>query len=237
MKRLLDRLLRRTRRESPSRTISPVHDVGFHGDRFLLELTHALLAQSTAFVETGTNVGSTAHYVATRHPHLMVYSGEPDEAAFRTAKETTARDPNVVLYNMLSPEFLVQLHRDTPSLRSSLNFYWLDAHDYGFEWPLHDEIRYLTETLDRAIILVDDARVPTQPDRFKYCSYNGVDCDIAYVENALAPAREYQLFYPAYTEHTSAHHPLVGTLGILHGDLALEEDVFAHFERVGVNKP
>ena len=220
----------------PARQLSPVLELGFHGDRYLLDLIEQFLAETMAFIETGTNVGTTTNYVASHYPHLQVYSCEPDKRAYAKAQETTASDTNVHLYNQLSPEFLYQLHAEKPHLLKTRNLYWLDAHDYGFQWPLHDEIRHITETLPSAIILVDDAKVPGHEAEFRYCLYDGQECDYDYITNALAHGKSYRIFYPAYTEHTSKHHPLIGTIGILHGHIALDESTFEHFTVVEVTK-
>jgi FkbM family methyltransferase len=219
-----------------NRPVSTVFEVGFHGDRYLLDLIDQLMPETKAFIETGTNVGTTAHYIASKYPHVQVYSCEPDTAAFATAQQTTASDSNVHLYNQLSPDFLYQLHREESHLLKTLNLYWMDAHDYGFQWPLHDEIRHITETLPSAIILVDDAKVQEHETEFRYCSYNEQECDFDYITNALAAGKTYRVFYPAYTEHTSKHHPLIGTMGILHGDVPLGASVFKHFTVVEVTK-
>jgi hypothetical protein len=239
MKKVLRKIKSRfisTPRPESKREISPVFDLGFHGDQYLLNLVENLMGNVMAFIETGANVGSTAHYVASHYPHLQVYACEPDKAAFAKAQETTSSDMNIHLYQMLSPDFLYQLHQEKPNLRQTLNLYWLDAHDYGFQWPLYDEIRYITETMEHGIILVDDAQVPTHPDLFRYCAYDGQECNLDYIKSALASNQRYRVFYPAYTEHTSPHHPLIGTMGILFGTVPVEESIFEHFELIEVAK-
>ena len=63
-------------------------ELGFHGDAYLLALVDALLDRAEAFVETGTNVGSTLRYVAARRPQLPCLSCEPDpEALFKQRME------------------------------------------------------------------------------------------------------------------------------------------------------
>lgn len=218
------------------RELSAVFEMGFHGDHYLLDLVEQLMAEAMAFIETGTNVGTTAHYIASNYPHVQIYSCEPDTAAFAKAQQTTSGDTTVHLYNQLSPDFLYGLHNEKPTLLNTLNLYWLDAHDYGYQWPLHDEIRHITETLPRAFILVDDVQVPRQEDTFRYCSYDGQECNFDYITNALAPDKTYRIFYPAYTERTSEHHPLIGTMGILHGDVPIDKDAFEHFTVVEVAK-
>ena len=38
--------------------------------------------------------------------------------------------------------------------------FWLDAHGYGFKWPLKDEVRFIAEKFKHAYILIDDFKVP-----------------------------------------------------------------------------
>ena len=224
----------KTDNAAASNRLSQVFELGFHGDRYLLDLVDHLLQQSTAFIETGTNVGTTTHFVASNYAKLQVYSCEPDETAFAKATETTATDTNVHLYQQLSPEFLYKLHIEKPELLQTLNLYWLDAHDYGFKWPLHDEIRYITDTMPQAFILVDDTKVPGLESAFRYCTYEEQECNLDYIKNALAPGKSYRIFYPAYTEHTSKHHPLIGTMGVIHGSIAVDENIFKHFTVIDI---
>jgi hypothetical protein len=97
--------------------------------------------------------------------------------------------------------------------------YWLDAHDYGFRWPLYDELRFITSEFSTAIILIDDAQIPGQP-QFKYSSYEDQVCNTDYIVAALTPGKTYKICYPIYTERTSPHHPLTGVITVSFGELA-----------------
>lgn len=191
------------------RELSPVFELGFHGDRYLLSLVDGIMRSADAFVETGTNVGSTARYVARKCPQVAVYSCEPDPDAFRVAQQTLAGLDNATLYNLGSPEFLDVVHADHPGLLRSTNLYFLDAHGYGFAWPLRDEVEFITQRLDRGVFIIDDFEVPGKPE-FRCEASEGDKCCFAYVQGSLAKGRTYRVVYPAYTEHTSPHHPLVG---------------------------
>lgn len=204
---------------SPQRELSPLFEVGFHGDTYLLNYLDRVMAPVEAFIETGANVGTTLRYVLQRFPHVEAYSCEPDKSAYqRTLQNLGDLVDRPHFYNMLSPDFIYKIHQEFPKLNQSLNFYWLDAHDYGYQWPLADELRYITTHTQRAIILIDDAEVPDHPE-FKFCAYDGQTCDVAYMMAALAPGQSYQFVFPDYTEHTSKHHPLVGYNFIFWGDL------------------
>ena len=198
-----------------------VYETGFHGDRYLLAYVDHLMQQVESFVETGTNVGTTTRYMAKTYPKISIFSCEPDQMAFAYAKKSIrGYDQNVYLYYMPSPDFLYQVYDDYPMLIPSLNLYWLDAHGYGFKWPLADEIAFITSRIDRAIIMIDDSEVPGQP-QFQFSKYDGQVCNQVYIVNALTPEKTYTLGYPTYTEHTSPHHPLVGWTIIAFGDVQL----------------
>jgi len=208
-------------RRKPRRQISPVFDLGFHGDKYLLDLVDDFMQVVEAFVETGANVGTTARYVAKTYPTITVFTCEPDPDAFKVARETLSDHKNAHLYKMKSPQFLHAVHKEHPSLLTSTNLYYLDAHDYGFKWPLKEEIKFISSQLENAIIIIDDAKAPDNP-QFKYCAYDGQECNIDYLKDALVPGKQYHLCYPTYTEKTSSHHPLTGYLVVGFGDKVVE---------------
>ncbi|MCK4873135.1 MAG: hypothetical protein KAS72_10455 [Phycisphaerales bacterium] len=184
------------------------HDVGFHGDLYLLELVEVILSRCLLFVETGANVGSTVSYVAGKHPDLRCLSCEPDAAAFRHVIENTADSPNVKISNETSDSFLRNLLAE-PDAREGDVLFWLDAHGYGFDWPLRDEVALITSRLARAYMLIDDFRVPGL-DCFGYDRHEEQVCSLEFIESRLDDAHQYRVYYPAYTDRTSSHHPLRG---------------------------
>lgn len=203
--------------------ISALYDFGFHWDKYLLSLVSRIIPETEACVETGTNVGTTVHYVSKTYPHLLVYSCEPDIQAFRMAQHNVADCPNVHLYKMKSPDFLYALHTEYPALKRSLNLYLLDAHGYEFEWPLKEEINFITTLLEHAVIIIDDAKIPDNP-QFQYHTYNGQECNLDYIMEALTPGKRYHLCYPTYAERTSLHYPypLVGYIVVGFGTQMIE---------------
>jgi hypothetical protein len=208
------RMLRGRRRCSG---VYPLHDVGFHGDRHLLDIVDEVLQRAHAFVETGTHVGSTAMYVARTYPGIMVYSCEPGVQAYMQAEANLRDYENAQVYNMESPRFLQFLHDRHPMLQASVNLYFLDAHGGGLQWPLKKELAFLTENLPAAYLLIDDFKVPGA-DHFGYERYDGDECSFEYIREGFDPRREYRLWLPKYTECTSRHHPLRGWVLIEFGD-------------------
>jgi hypothetical protein len=180
---------------------------GFHGDRYLIELADLLLGQADAFVETGANRGTTLRHVAERFPTLPCISCEPEPSAYAEALEHTRHLPNVALVPLRSQEFIDDVLRRESHLHDRTTVFWLDAHDHGFAWPLLEEVEFVTRTFRDPLILIDDFLVPGQPE-FGFDAYDGQECSWDYVARAVVG--EFQLWYPAYTQHTSAHHPLRG---------------------------
>lgn len=184
-------------------------EVGFHGDHYLLALVDDLVARERidCFIETGTNVGSSLVYLAKRHPRLQALSCEQDAEASRRARGHAQGLANVEIHNLSSRDFLKLLAK-RPGLFQQRCLFWLDAHGYGFEWPLRDEVRFIAENFATAYVMIDDFKVPGL-DVFRFDEYDGQVCSYAYIRESLG-ARPHEVFGPRYTDRTSKHHPLVG---------------------------
>jgi hypothetical protein len=182
-------------------------ELGFHGDAYLLALVDALLDRAEAFVETGTNVGSTLRYVAVRRPQLSCLSCEPDPEAFARAAARTRGLGNVALFRLDSIDFLEHVLGAQPHLLERPTLFWLDAHGYGFRWPLREEVVWITERFAEPLILIDDFRVPGR-DQFGFDAYDGQACSLEHIADAIR--MPYDLHLPAYSERTSPFHPLRG---------------------------
>lgn len=191
-------------------------NVGFHGDKYILGLVEEIAKNISIFVETGTNLGSTSCYMARRYPHIKVYTCEADANAYIKARAALSDYPNAYISKMKSPEYLYCLHQDLPELKSASALYWLDAHGYGFRWPLLYEISFLTANLSKGFILIDDFKVPGRPE-FKYDRYDGQECSLEYIDGSLANNKKYIVMLPDYSEYTSEFHPLTGVCLLVFG--------------------
>lgn len=195
------------RRLVESRLPVPLVNKGFHGDEYLLELVHTLIPFVDTFVETGTYNGNTVVYTACTYPWIRCLSCEPDPNHFRFAIANTIHLPNVTVYNETSQEFM---HRfKDRGVRSDRTLFWLDAHGFGFDWPLRQEVAFITNYFKSALVLIDDFKVPGL-DCFGYDVYESQECSFEHIETSLNPAKSYRLFYPNYTTRTSDYHPLRG---------------------------
>ncbi|MEL7474143.1 MAG: hypothetical protein AAGK04_12565 [Planctomycetota bacterium] len=187
-----------------------MHPSGFHGDLHLHELVESLAPWADLFLETGTNVGSTTGHVARRWPSLEAHTCEPHLDAWAAARDHLSGFESVTVHHEASPAFLTDLLRAHPEMTSRTPLCWLDAHAPGVAWPILDEMRLLSERFERAMVLVDDCRVPGHT-QFGFDAYEGVACEPSYVlPSVMQP--DARVVLPTYADRTSSHHPLRGVM-------------------------
>ena len=212
------------------RIVSPFLEVGFHGDVYLMKIIDSIISNCKYFVETGTNVGSTLSYLARTYQQIECLSCEPDPMSYKEAKKNTSGLQNVSIYNETSQRFIKRMKKHHPGLIHENVLFWLDAHGYGFEWPLKEEIKFITEEFDSAYILIDDFKVPDF-DCFKWDKYKEHECTFEYIEHSIKNDLKYHLYYPAYTDKTSEFHPLTGWGLIEFGQDSIN-NIFDHLKRI-----
>ncbi len=147
--------------------------------------------------------------MARTYDFVQCLSCEPDPQAFRRAVRNTETWPSVSVYNEPSKRFFERLRGQHAHLFEEPVLFWLDAHGYGFKWPLQWEIAFITREFDQAYLLIDDFKVPGL-DCFGYDAYEGQECSFEYIKDALNPERRYTLCYPNHADRTSSHHALRG---------------------------
>lgn len=199
-----------------SRELSPFLEIGFHGDKYLIELIFAAARQCAQFVETGANVGSSLCHLAKTFPQLPCFSCEPDKEAFQFARQKAAALPNARLFHEPSPQFLHTLAAQQPGFCDKETLFWLDSHGFGFHWPLREEIEFITSRFATACIFIDDFKVPGQP-QFLFDEYDGQVCGRELIDGGLAKKSDYRFVLPCYKDKTSTHHPLKGWVLITYG--------------------
>jgi len=141
-----------------------------HGDPVLQELVDEIISgcEISLFVETGTFVGDTTKYVASRHPEIRVLTCEVNPRWLKLARRFCRGIDNIEFHLGQSPQFLAGSY---DKLRSGKVLFWLDAH-WGAYWPLVDETKVIS-SLPRFAVIVDDFEVPDRP-RFHFDTYEGV---------------------------------------------------------------
>lgn len=181
--------------------------IGFHGDLHLTDLVDNLLESCELFVETGTYTGDTLNYVSQKYPDKVCMSCEPDKKTFGVAKKNVNQNSNVKLYNLTSQEFMKNI-LGNDILKKQNTLFWLDAHGYGYDWPLKEEISFFSNNSKGSFLLIDDFKVPGKESIFNYDLYEDQECSYDYIKDSILT--EHRLFYPNYSQKSSSFHPLVG---------------------------
>ena len=203
----------------PSR---PKYEEAFHGDNYLLTFCDFVLMRSEIFIETGTYYGHTSEYVARSFKDLHVHSCEPKPEHFIEAKKKLAPFvKQVTLYQTTSLEFLRKLIQQDPTIVEKDTVFWLDAHSFGYDWPLPDEINFITKNFTKAYVFIDDFKNPGNP-LFQHDKTANYECAWETIYEYLHKSKNYTLYFPDYTEKTSTHHPLVGWLLIEFGHTEMQ---------------
>jgi hypothetical protein len=181
------------------------HDViphGFRGDLVLLQAVDALVlhAKIHTFIETGSFYGMTTRHMASSYPHLACYSCEPDKFRYKQAQLATLDLPNCTLTNEESPHLLERLIERADAVQQPTLF-WLDAHGYGFNWPLRREIELIVKYWNTPYILIDDFKVP-DCEQFGYDVYDAQECSYDYIADLLNMRTDLRIWYPNYDPQT-----------------------------------
>lgn len=207
MKNYIYRLLRKIYNKSTRSFV--FHKIGFHGDENLIRIVLHCLVEAEQFIETGTNVGSTLSYVSRSFPWLDIYSCEPDLNAYRVAQSKLNVNSRVQLYHLASPNLLYEISKSNEAALAKNTVFWLDAHGYGYDWPLQEEINFITHNFKQGYIFIDDFKVPGR-SYFGWDKYNDQECSFEFIRSSINEKLEFSLYYPDYTERSSSFHPLRG---------------------------
>lgn len=170
---------------------------GFRGDQVLIEMVDEIIHQASirSFVETGSFHGVTIRHIAETYPHIACYSCEPDIFRYKQAWLATAGLSNCLVTNQESPALLEHLlegdHIRQPTL------FWLDAHGYGFTWPLRRELELIVQHWEVPYILIDDFEVPTC-EAFGYDIYDSQSCSYDYIADIINLRANARIWYPSY---------------------------------------
>ncbi len=212
--------------------------LGFHGDQYLLNLVNFLFLESNYYIETGARRGVTLKYVAEGYKNLKLFSCEPDQEFFAIAETKLKGYNNCKIFNEKSQNFIPKI-LDIYDLNENLSFFFLDAHGKGFEWPLRQEIEQITHRLKKAIILIDDFKVPNNP-QFTYDAYDDQECKMSFIKDKLYTMRDYELIYPKYKIKTSNYPHFVGYIVILMGlnieEIGIPYQLFENYNLIKVKK-
>jgi hypothetical protein len=207
--------------------------IQLHGDLVLRQLLHELANRQLvkAVVETGTYRGDSTflfHEIFTSQPIYSIDINPIYHSVTRWCARNLPRmhflkgDAKVVLPRMITEKTL-----------GDDALFWLDAH-WGNFWPLETEIEAITHKLNRAIIMIDDFRVPER-DEFGYDlgsgRYDKRPCDFNLICSCMSRERTYRLLYPNY-EKQDALRDGTPHRGALRGYVVIFQNMDAAFRQL-----
>ena len=171
----------------------------FNGQRARLRVFQAIneRVRFDHYVETGTFLGMTTHYLArvARTRDADVHPCELSDRFLAIASRTVGTLDNVHLRQGNSIDFLRSLLSHLPATR---NFVYLDAHWYDY-LPLRDELQILKEW-SRTIVMIDDFKVPADA-RFGWDRYDDErEICLQHIDGTFGDGPVYFPNYPAEQE-------------------------------------
>jgi hypothetical protein len=147
------------------------------------------------FIETGTHMGWTSHWMARRFLELEIWTCEVDGEYYQKSKENLAGFAGVELTQGDSRGFMREAKKRLEADTSKLPMFWLDAHWYP-PVPLREECAVVA-TLPRYICLLDDLGCEAphfDGDVFQELDGRRVTNNHGYVADILGP----NCWRPAY---------------------------------------
>jgi hypothetical protein len=169
----------------------------FNGQQARVALFENIVAECSpvAIVETGTYIGTTTERLAATQ--IPIYSVENNPRAYGFARNRLWRRRNVHLKRGDSRAALrAWLNGPLHNYSGGHLLFYLDAHWWGSDLPLNEEIDIIFSHCSKAIVMIDDFSVPFD-DGYSYDDYgDGKVLAPAYIEPAV---RSFQLraFYPS----------------------------------------
>lgn len=180
----------------------------FHRDYYLINTIAPCLERSDYFIETGSWTGESTLFVCENFPHITSITCEPDKERFKLTKDLLEPFKCTYPFNVVSPSIFEKLKEIDSKMNQKICTFWLDAHGYGFDWPLREEISLITQYFKQCYIFIDDFKNPFH--HMQYDQHNGQVCSLDYINNNIKYRESFKLYYPNYTENTSDYHTIVG---------------------------
>lgn len=195
---------------------------GFHGDINLINLIFRLTSDVNQFIETGSFFGHTSYFYAKKFPDIDCYTCEIDFEHFEIANNYLKNVTNVKMFNQDSVKFLKNILQNEKKILEKKSLIWLDAHGYGFEWPLKEEVKIITSNFKNYYLFIDDFKVPGLENKFHYDKYGQQECSYEYIKNDIKG--DYDIYYPNYDYGTSYFEPPTGWCLITNQKIDLDKN-------------
>ncbi|MCU7491557.1 MAG: hypothetical protein HF312_03740 [Ignavibacteria bacterium] len=153
----------------------------FNGQKIRQEIFLELFSKINfqKIIETGTYHGTTTEFMY-RSTKLPIYSTEADPRAYGYSRLRFLYVTDIKLYNSDSRKLLREFSEEE-SMKNKTTFFYLDAH-WNEDLPLREEIELVLENWPKAVIMVDDFKVPFDSE-YTYDDYgNGKELSLEYLE-------------------------------------------------------
>jgi len=124
--------------------------------------------------------------------NFKIYSIEFNPDFYQNAKAVFASNPNIILENQSSEQFLRKSIDNGILSKDDSCFFFLDAHWEEY-WPLRDELTQVLK-LPRFVVAIDDFAVPGHPE-FVFDSYKDIACNWDYIKD-LFRDKNVSVYYP-----------------------------------------
>lgn len=176
----------------------------FDGDRIISSMVEFLLDDCgvKCFVESGTYLGYTSGFIASRQPNLPVVTIESNPDYFVPSQKVLRKYANVRSVLGDSPTVISELSKNG---FKGLPLFFLDAHWYSY-LPLPEELRNIGEYLHDAIIIIHDFQVPGKDYGFDV--YNGKSIGMEMLSANINKNKSYEIYLPCYSsEQAYGVHP------------------------------
>jgi predicted O-methyltransferase YrrM len=167
----------------------------FNGDQIMTRTVDFLLTECDvkSFIETGTYLGQTCRYFASRYPHLPVITVESNPDFFDASRSVLRQYANV---KSILGDSAVTVSKLVQDGVEGLPLFFLDAHWYDY-LPLPDEIRSIGRHLTDAIMLIHDFQVPGMDYGFDVCKGQAIGIEMLAAN--IDKGKSYQICFPCYT--------------------------------------
>jgi len=167
----------------------------FNGDTQMTEVVEFLIQCGiSSFVETGTYLGHTCKYIASRYPQLPMATIESNPDYFYASQKMLRQYENV---QTIKGNSAVEINRLVENGPSGLTLFFLDAHWYNY-LPLPDEIKSISLQSSDAILVIHDFQVPGHNEYgFDVC--NGKAIGMEMLTSSVDSNKSYTILLPNYT--------------------------------------
>lgn len=166
----------------------------FHDDKFMMTIMTELLDKADFFVETGTYIGITSHFVGLNFNNLKVFTCEINEGFYNSAINKLNNISNITAVLEKSPDALYKLENyyDKDIYNKNIVF-WIDAH-WEYVLPLNNEIDYITKNFNNYCIFIDDFKHPYDSG----FGNDGDKFDINIIKNFIHNKENVKVYFPSY---------------------------------------